>query len=620
MKLGSLVFFLFILVLFSCGRQEAGLPPPNIVWITSEDNSKHYLELFDEDGVETPNIEMLAEEGVIFRHAFSNAPVCSVARSTLISGTYSPRTGAQFHRKISKVPLPDSLNMFPAYLKEAGYYTANNSKEDYNFIKNEGVWDESSKTATYRNRRTGQPFFYVHNLGVSHESGLHFTAEQMDTTTTGSPAKASKVFPNHPETELFKFTNSFYRDKIQEMDRQVGAVVIQLKEDNLFDSTIIFYFGDHGGVLPGSKGYLYETGVHIPLVVYIPTAYRESVSLPIGSSQDGFVSFIDFGPTVLNLAGIQVPDQMDGIPFLGAGVSAEQLSHRQLTFSYADRFDEKYDMVRAVRKGKFKYIRNYQPFNFDGLMNNYRYKMLAYQQWDSLYRADALNPVQSAFFETKPPEMLYDLDQDPHETNNLATSLEYQNQLSDMREQLDQWVKGMPDLSFYPEHFLIENAFENPVAFGRAHQNDIAKYIRTSNLALSPFKEVRKELRESLSSQDPWERYWALIGCSTFGVEAGELLPYIEKASLEDSELINRARAAEYLGLTGQGNPVAVITEALYASEQPAEALLILNSIILMQSANYQFRFQLEPEKIATLVKENAEVQRRLEFLAANIL
>ena len=154
-----LIFFVGIIVFSSCEKPLTQQDRPNIVWITSEDNSKHYLRLFDANGINTPNIEKLATQGITFTHAFSNAPVCSVARSTLITGCYAPRIGAQFHRKIQIVPMPDSLKMFPAYLREAGYYTTNNSKEDYNLIKGEDVWDESSKKASWKNGKGINPFF-----------------------------------------------------------------------------------------------------------------------------------------------------------------------------------------------------------------------------------------------------------------------------------------------------------------------------------------------------------------------------------------------------------------------------------------------------------------------------
>ncbi len=589
--------------------------PPNIVWITSEDNSKHYLELFDDNGISTPNIKSLAEKGLIFNRAFSNAPVCSVARSAIITGCYGPRIGAQYHRKIVTVPMPDSLKMFPAYLRQQGYYTTNNSKEDYNIIKSDGVWDESSKKASWKNRKENQPFFHVFNIGVSHESSMHFTAKDMETTLPETDQNSFRIQPNHPNTELYKYTNALYRDKIREMDRQVGNVINELRTDGRLDDTFIFYFGDHGGVLPGSKGYLYETGLHVPMVVHVPKKYKHLVNSPVGSTVKGFVSFIDLGPTVLNLAGINIPQGMDGKPFLGKDTKNEELNARDETYSYADRFDEKYDMVRAIRKGKYKYIRNYQPFNFDGLMNNYRYKQLAYQEWQALYDKGELNKIQSAFFESRPPEMLFDIDSDPYETKNLANDPKYKTIVRDLRSRLNTWVKGMPDLSFYPEHVLIENAFENPVAYGTKHKKDIEKYMEIADLGLLNFKEARQALTSALDSSDPWERYWAIIVCSSFGKQAMLMEPKIKTMATKDPERINRVRAAEFLAILRQLDPSEIMTKALYESEKPSEALLILNSMVLMNSGKFNYNFDIHLDQISKVVSEDSEVMRRLEFL-----
>ncbi|MCK0192426.1 sulfatase [Arenibacter sp. F20364] len=613
--LNNCAILLCAITIISCQTKPKEELPPNIVWITSEDNSKHYLKLFDENGIATPNIESLAERGLIFNRAFSNAPVCSVARSAIISGCYGPRIGAQFHRKIATVPMPDSLKMFPAYLREAGYYTTNNSKEDYNINKTEGVWDESSKKASWRNRDENQPFFHVFNIGVSHESSMHFSAEDMETNTPETDQNSFEIQPNHPDTDLFKYTNALYRDKIREMDRQVGEIIKELKEDGRLGDTFIFYYGDHGGVLPGSKGYLYETGLHVPMVVHVPEKYKHLVNSPIGSSVNGFVSFIDLAPTVLNLAGIDIPKEIDGKAFLGQDISAEELNSRDETYSYADRFDEKYDMVRAVRKGKYKYIRNYQPFNFDGLMNNYRYKQLAYQEWQSLYDKGELNEIQSAFFENRAPEMLFDIDTDPYETKNLANDPEHKATLLDLRNRLNTWVKRMPDLSFYPEHHLIREAFNNPVAFGQKHKKEIEKYIEIADLGLLNFREAENSLTQALDSSDPWERYWAIIVCSSFGEQAIGMEATIRKISTKDSELINKVRAAEFLGIVKKSDPSLLMTNALYATEKPSEALLILNSIVLMNSGDYGYNFNIELDKMSKVVSEDSEVMRRLEFL-----
>ena len=603
----------------SCNSKENTSPsvPPNIVWITSEDNSKHYMAMFDDHGAETPNIERLAEHGIIYTHAFSNAAVCSAARSTLISGSYGPRLATHYHRKLQQVPMPEGLKMFPYYLRKAGYYTTNNAKEDYNIIKGDSVWDQSNKKATWKNRKEGQPFFHVFNIGTTHESRLHFTKEDMKSGTMTHPDSVF-VQPNHPQTNLFKYSNARYHDKIKQMDIEVGEVIDELEKDNLLENTFIFYYGDHGGVLPGSKGYINETGVHIPLVVHIPPKYKNLVDEKPGTTCKGFVSFIDFGPTVLKLAGIKIPQGIDGKPFLGKDISSEEVSKRDETFSYADRFDEKYDMVRALRKGKYKYERNYQAFNYDGLMNNYRYKQLGYQEWKKLYEEGKLNDIQSQFFQKKKPEALYDVEVDPYQTNNLAKNPEYTAILEDMRKKLNKRVKEMPDLSFYPEFHLMKHAFKNPYDFGQVHKSDIESLIDIANLSLNDFHSVKDKIEANLKSKFPWRRYWAIITCSNFGHEAKSLSETILKISTSDNELINRVRAAEFLGLTKTQNPVNAMTNSLYNSKDAAEALLILNSIVLMNDNPHSYNFNIKIEKINELVRNDTQVKRRLEYLSTS--
>ncbi|WP_215225578.1 sulfatase family protein [Echinicola shivajiensis] len=605
----SLVFILGIFLT----NLTFGQNRPNIVWITSEDNSKHYLSLYDENGVNTPNIAALAEKGLIYDHAFSNAPVCSVARSTLISGCYAPRVGAEFHRELKKVPLPNELKMFPTYLREAGYYTTNNSKEDYNFIKNEGVWDDSSNKASYKNREDGQPFFHVYNIASTHEGSLHFGEKAMQNEPLSELPNPKELDPHHPKTDLFEYTRARYLSKIQGMDQKVGELVAELEKEGLLDDTFIFYYGDHGGVMPGSKGYLYETGLHVPLVIHIPENFREMVTYPQGSRVKEFVSFVDFGPTVLQLAGVDIPKEMDGRPFLGLKKAYKE----NKAYGYADRFDEKYDLVRSLRKGKYKYIRNYQPFNFDGLMNNYRYKQMAYKEWWELYKKGELNETQAAFFEGKPVEVLYDLENDPYETHNLANDPMYKEVLLDLRKDLQKWVKEMPDLSFYPEFYLIKNAFDNPVEFGKQHQSDIKSYVDIADLSLEEYQNVDKSIKKALSDNDPWKRYWGIIVASSFGKEALGLKDTIDLMASNDPEMMVRVRALEFLGLNGLANPVEEMTKALYQSNDGTEALLIMNSIVLMQDGEHQYKFEIDSNKISEEVKENEEAQRRLLYLTS---
>ncbi len=594
--------------------RETGSVKPNFVWIISEDNSKHYMELFDPHGIPTPNIEKMAENGILFTRAFSNAPVCSVARSTLISSCYGPRTGTQFHRRSALVPMPDGIEMFPATLRKSGYYTTNNSKEDYNYLKSEGTWDESSRTAHWKNRQPGQPFFHKESYPVSHESRLHFKQELMETYTPVTDPETVHVFPIHPETELFRFTGAYYRDKIMAVDTIVGKVVKQLEEDGLLEDTFIFYFGDHGGVLPGSKGYAYESGLHVPLVVRIPKNFKHLVDFKPGMESDGFVSFIDFGPTLLELAGEEIPGGIDGIAFLGKTVSRKQVDDREITFGYADRFDEKYDLVRTARKGQMKYMRNYQPFNVDGLQNNYRYKCLAFQQWRDLFHRGKLNGIQSHFFETRDAEELFDLESDPYETINLAVDPEYVVVLMELRVDLTNWVKGMPDLSFYPENVLRQEAFANPVLFGQQHQDEIGKLIDIADLSLHSFHESREAIGAALTSEDPIKIYWGLVVCSCFEQEAE---PYfaLAKELCKHENLLVRTRAAEFLGLTGVEDPVPVITEALGQSDDGIEALLMLNTLVLLMDGPYNYGFILSNDDLSTEVLDEPQVQRRLEYI-----
>ena len=604
-----------ILIMFILFSSLLKAQQPNIVWITSEDNSKHYMKLFDEHGVATPNIEWLAKQGIIFDRAFSNAAVCSAARSTLITSSYGPRLATHYHRAEEKVTLNSSQEMFPSYLRKAGYYTANNSKEDYNIIKANNVWDDSSKKATWRDRKDGQPFFYVHNIETTHEGSLHFSKEDMQKTETITPVNEMFVMPNHPQTDLFEYTNAYYRNKIQEMDVEVGEVISELKKDGLLENTIIFYYGDHGGVLPGSKGYLYETGLHVPLVVYVPEKYKNLSCFSKGIRTTAFVSFVDFGATVLNLAGVEVPKSMDGNPFLGANVSFSEVEKRDETVGYADRFDEKYDMVRSFRKGNFKYIRNFQPFNVDGLMNVYRYKQLAYVEWKQLFDEGKLNEVQAAFFKPKQVEALYDLEADPYETNNLAQNKDYSETLKSLRGKLISWMKKNNDLSVYPEFYLVENAIKNPVDFGKSHSKNISKYVAVANIALLDYEKASKKIRKYLKSNDPWERYWAITACSSFGEKAIQFSVEIEKISVSDAELINRVSAAEFLGLIGAKNPSDLMLSALYQSKKDAEALFILNSMVLMKDFYQKYDIKIEKNKVDAKVKADKLVAQRIGYI-----
>ncbi len=608
MKVFGSILILMTLAFAANAKQNR----PNIVWVTSEDNSANWYRLYNPThGAAMPNIETLAKNGLVFNNAYSCAPVCSAARSTIISGCYGPRTGSQYHRKQIPVAMPKGLRMFPFYLRQAGYYTSNNKKEDYNFLPSEkkGVWDDSSAKATFRNRKPGQPFFYVKNLTITHESQL-FKGLPKGMDYVIDPADV-KLFPYHPDTPTFRNKYAQYLTLQTIMDAQVGETMAQLEQDGLLDDTFIFHYGDHGGVLPGGKGYAHNDGLQVAMVVYVPKNWQHLAPALPGSRVDGFVEFVDLAATVLNLADIEVPAGIDGRPFLGKGVTLEALNQRNTAFGYAERFDEKYDMVRFLRKGKYTYWRSYQPFNFDGLHNFYRYKQPAFREWRDLANAGKLNEAQSAFYKARQPEQLYDIEKDPHEINNLATNPVYAEVRGDMRRALQDKVKSLPDVGFFPESVFLAESQGNGDAFGRKNKAQIAKLIDIADLQLCAFSQARGLIAQALDSKQPQERYWGFITCAAFGTQAATFYDKAETLAASDPDGLVRVRAAEFLGLTGAADPMPFIYDVLDGNRDPIEVNLILNSVTLLRDAagvkvDPEFVKNAEWAKLGGLVKQRA--------------
>ncbi|MEE2639379.1 MAG: sulfatase-like hydrolase/transferase [Planctomycetota bacterium] len=583
MKFPALILFpVFLLALSQAAFADnpRSLKRPNIVWIVSEDNSIHYLRHFFAGGAATPRIEEMASRGLTFDNAFSNAPVCSVARTTLATMCYGPRIGTQFHRRYKLAAMPEGLRMFPAYLREAGYYTTNNAKKDYNAIEGPGVWDVSSRQASWRNRPDpSQPFFHMESHGQSHEGSLHFNRQTLENVKTGTDPGSVGLADYFPDTPTFRYTHARYHDNMRVIDGIVGATLDKLKKDGLLEDTFVFYFGDHGGVLPRGKGYAYESGLHVPLVVRIPENFRDLSFAGPGQRIAGSVEFVDFGATALQLAGVKLPEGIDGRPFLGQGVSAAMVNQRNESFGYADRFDEKYDLVRSLRVGNFHYLRCYQPYLPDGLQNIYRYKMLAYQEWENLFHAGKLRNPQDQFYLPKSAEMLFDVEADPHEVKNLAADPAHRETLLRLRSRLQARLLEMPDLSFYPESYLVRHALENAVVFGREHREPIRRLMAIADLQLEPFESARPRIEAALRSGDPLKRYWGLMVCTAFGKRAADLVD-LARPLLQDPEGIVRVRAAEFLGRMGKINPQQTLVPIVNSTEDAVLAVEALNSIV----------------------------------------
>ena len=395
------------------------------------------------------------------------------------------------------------------------------------------------------------------------------------------------------------------------IDGIVGNTVAKLKEDGLLEDTFVFYFGDHGGVLPRGKGYIYESGLHVPLVVRVPENWKHLVDRKPGSRVRGFVDFIDFGPTVLNLAGVSVPDQVDGRPFLGKSTTAAEVDQRDESFGYADRFDEKYEFIRSLRKGRYQYIRHFQPFLPDGLQNNYRYRMLAFTEWRDLFNAGKLSGPQLQFFQAKPVEALYDVEADPHQIRNLASDPQHTETLKDLRARLQRKLRDISDLSFYPESRLI-SIMDDPVSFGQNKKAEIAQLADIADLALLPFADAAPKLKAALASDNLWVRYWGAMTCSAIGSDAASLADAV-KPLLKDDSLIVRVRAAEFLGLLNRLDPQPILSDVVNTTNNPVEAAEALNSIVYFQDC-HQPQYTVSVASLKPAAKSDS-VTRRINYL-----
>ncbi|MEX0290332.1 MAG: sulfatase [Flavobacteriaceae bacterium] len=431
---------------------------PNIVWLVAEDQSPYFFPMYGDSTVSLPNLEALANEGVVFTNAYSPVPVCAPARSALITGMYPTSLGTHnmrtynAYREVNQAELgipsyspipPQGVKMFTEYLRAEGYYCTNNAKEDYNFKKTEGAWDQSNKEAHWRNRPEEAPFFSVFNFEVTHESQIWKRGED---PLLVAPDSLS-VPPYFPDNEEIRHDLAVNYSNLIRLDSQLGEILNQLREDGLYDNSIIFFYGDHGGPFPRHKRALYETGIKVPMMVKFVNGVKQV------DRNDSFISFIDLAPTVLSLAGIEPPKVMQGRAQLGTYKDVEESEY---IFSSSDRFDGIVDRLRAVRYKQFKYIRNFNPEISNAIPNKYRQQMIMMQKLDKLWEQNELDSVQALWFRTpKPDEELYDLDKDPLELVNLAGNEQLQDTLIFLRNVLNDWMEQTSDLGQYPEKELI---------------------------------------------------------------------------------------------------------------------------------------------------------------------
>lgn len=537
--------FLFITVLvafsFTSCKEKVPAELPNILWLVSEDNSP-LLGCYGDEFATTPNLDKLASEGFLYTHAYANAPVCAPARNTIITGVYACSNGNQHMR--SYYPKSELVKTYPEYLRQAGYYCTNNAKTDYNTntIDPAKIWDESSNKAHYKNRPKGKPFFAVFNSSISHEHCIFKSIPNKD--LRHDPEKV-KIAPYHPATPEMKHDWAQFYDKVEDMDTWIGDKLKELDDLGLADNTIVFYYGDHGGILARSKRYVYETGTRVPFIIRIPKKYKYLFpENEPGSKVDRLISFVDLVPTLLSIAGIKIPDYLQGSAFLGKQKTADP----KYAYMFRGRMDERYDMCRAVRDQKYRYIRNYMPYRVYGQHLDYLWKAPSIRSWEKAYKNGECNEVQSRFWNTKPVEELYDTENDPWEINNLAENAKYKDVLLRMRAANRNWEIRIKDTGFIPEADRVDRAGDIPMYdYMRSGKINLDEIIDAAEIATLGKIENLDKLKAYLKNDESAIRYWGATGLLILKDKAAPAIEDLKAATADKSaDVVSVAAEALY--------------------------------------------------------------------------
>lgn len=590
----------------SLSRCSQASDRPNILWITSEDNSPFFGAYGDEFAT-TPNFDQLAQESVVFDNAFATTPVCAPARNTIITGVYACSMGTQHMR--SRYPIPEFIQKYPVYLREAGYYCTNNSKTDYNYqTEDKEGWDESSRQAHYKNRAEGQPFFAIFNFTVSHESSVHTSIPTEE--LRHDPAEVP-IPPYHPDTPEVRHDWAQYYDKVEDLDTQVGQVLQELEDNGLAEDTIVFYYSDHGGVLARSKRFMYESGLHVPMMIRFPKKYQHLAPGKPGTRTDQLVTFVDFPKTLLSLVGVEPPDYMQGHAFLGQYND----NPRDYAQSYRGRMDERYDFTRSIRDKQFRYTRQFNPHRKYGQYLQYLWRAPLTRSWEEEYKADRTDEVQSRFWEEKPAEELYDAVNDPWEVNNLIDNPDYADEAERLRTALHEWMLQVHDSGFLPEGKLVDISQTGTVyEYVRSELYNLPRILETADIATQRDASFLSQLKERLTDADPVVRYWAATGYLILLPEnqdaANDLKPLLNDP--EGDVAVVAAEATVRLGQEQEGLDTLV---KLLDHNNPKVVLRALNALTELGD-----KAQIALPKLPALTThEDNYVTRAAEYLLENL-
>lgn len=552
---------------------------PNILWLTSEDHGPQ-MGCYGDACATTPHMDALAAKGMLFKRAWSCGPVCAAARTTIIAGMHPPSSGGEHMR--SMVPMPEGKKMYPQLLREAGYYCTNNSKEDYNLVKPEGVWDESSGKAHWKNRAAGQPFFAIFNEQCSHESQLRKRPHQ----AVHDPAKV-RVPAYHPDTPEVRQDWAQYYDQVTLADESAGDRLKEIAEAGLADDTIVFYYADHGSGMPRSKRWPCNSGLQVPMIVFFPEKWRHLAPKEYGpgAKSDRLVSFVDLAPTLLSIIGVQPPGWMQGHAFAGKFQSAPQ----PFIFGFRGRMDERYDCVRSVTDGRYVYLRNYMPHLSQAQHVAYQFVTPTTQVWRKLFDEGKATSAQSIFWHApKAPEELYDLQSDPDEVVNLADTAAHADTLARMRKAQEDLALRIRDVGLLPEGEMHRrSAGASPYDMARDDGGFPAARIIAAAGDASSMKSdeaTMSKLKAGCDDADPAVRWWCVMGALMRG-QAGATAMHAEiaRALADDSPLV---RVAANWALAKHGSApdsakalLSLVALANWGSQDVFTSIAALNAI-----------------------------------------
>ncbi|WDE97924.1 sulfatase [Lentisphaera profundi] len=528
------IFILTALLLGSLNAQEQ----PNILWLTSEDNNINWVGAYGNPHADTPNIDGLAKEGFLYTHAYANAPVCAPSRSTWITGVLALSMGTHPMRSRYEIP-HDIIKYYPDLLKDAGYYCSNVTKTDYNIggRSDKDCWD--SNKLNWKILKQKQPFFQVINSTKSHESKAFG-----DVTKSKRDPQNVTLAKYHPDILTIRQNYNHYHDAVKSMDDDIGKSLADLERNGLVENTIVIYNSDHGGVLPRSKRFLFNSGTHCPLIIRIPKKFKHLwPAAKTNAKVDHLVSFVDMTKTWLSLAGAKTPNYLQGNVFLGPKQEKERPYH----FSFRTRMDERCDNIRAIRNKQFLYIRNYMPYAPWGQKLTYLWKMKATQAWDTYNKENKTNDITGRFFKTKPMEELYDTSRDADNINNLINQPEYKEIIQELRTALNNQQKAIYDAGMLPESEIVEKAKEAKLSiYEYVREPKLYKlndYLETSDIALQNDPINLSILIDKSKDTESGVRYWATIGLFNLQ-DTISINPVIIDSLLNDESHHIRAMAA----------------------------------------------------------------------------